>query len=261
MDAHNLPATSTSPSTRISVPLAVGAAALLVAAPTPAAALRALGVLRDAPVPPPADSDPTGLVVAVLALLAWALITWLATGLALVCLGRLPGLTGRVAAAVAAQALPTALRRSLEIALGASLALGTVGAAPALAAVSSPAAGPSTGSSSGPVAVVNLDWPGQASVPADPTSASSARPAAAVRPATAPGVRAGLVVQPGDTLWSLAKRSLQVASGSGRSSVDPTDAQVATAWPSWWAANRAVIGDDPDLLRPGTALVTPPAAP
>ncbi|MCW2616466.1 MAG: hypothetical protein JWN08_3460, partial [Frankiales bacterium] len=37
----------------------------------------------------------------------------------------------------------------------------------------------------------------------------------------------------------------------------PTPAAVAAAWPAWWAANREVVGDDPHLLLPGTALVHP----
>jgi nucleoid-associated protein YgaU len=57
-----------------------------------------------------------------------------------------------------------------------------------------------------------------------------------------------VVVHRGDSLWTIAARSL----GGGAS-----DAEVAAEWPRWWHANRAVIGSDPDLLRPGTRL-TPP---
>ncbi|MCH6469645.1 LysM peptidoglycan-binding domain-containing protein [Sinomonas terrae] len=55
-------------------------------------------------------------------------------------------------------------------------------------------------------------------------------------------------VRPGDSLWSIAARHL----GPGANAVD-----VAEAWPRWFEANRAVIGDNPDLLRPGQLLVPP----
>ena len=38
---------------------------------------------------------------------------------------------------------------------------------------------------------------------------------------------------------------------------DAPDAEVAKAWPRWYAANRAVIGSDPDVLRPGQVLRIP----
>jgi nucleoid-associated protein YgaU len=63
---------------------------------------------------------------------------------------------------------------------------------------------------------------------------------------------AGVVVEPGDSLWRIAERQLQADDGAS-----PTAARTAVAWPSWWAANRPAIGDDPDLLRPGTVLHPP----
>ncbi len=61
------------------------------------------------------------------------------------------------------------------------------------------------------------------------------------------------MVQPGDSLWELAEADL-AARGE-----PTTDAAVAQAWPSWWAANRDTVGEDPDLLQPGTRLTPPPA--
>jgi nucleoid-associated protein YgaU len=52
-------------------------------------------------------------------------------------------------------------------------------------------------------------------------------------------------------LWRIA----QTALGPGC-----TPAEVARAWPRWWAANHAVVGTDPDLIHPGQLLV-PPTAP
>ncbi len=75
-------------------------------------------------------------------------------------------------------------------------------------------------------------------------------------PAPAPvsgGARASpgaerVLVAPGDTLWSIAAHDLPPP-------VTPT--RVAAAWPRWWQANRAVIGADPHLIRPGQRLRPP----
>lgn len=72
----------------------------------------------------------------------------------------------------------------------------------------------------------------------------------------APG-RSGLlvdeevVVHRGDTLWDIAARRLGPAA---------SDALVAAEWPRWYAANRAVIGADPDQLQPGQRLRPPDSA-
>ena len=80
--------------------------------------------------------------------------------------------------------------------------------------------------------------------------------AVATAPAVDPHVRTArsevVVVRRGDTLWDLARRHLPAGA---------TDAQVARAWPLWYAANRAVIGPDPGLLLPGQRLRVPGARP
>lgn len=66
-----------------------------------------------------------------------------------------------------------------------------------------------------------------------------------------PGGDAGdVVVHRGDSLWSIAARSLPPGA---------TASQVALEWPRWWAANRDVIGTDPDRLLPGQLLRAPGA--
>ncbi|MEV5965804.1 LysM peptidoglycan-binding domain-containing protein [Kribbella sp. NPDC051952] len=65
------------------------------------------------------------------------------------------------------------------------------------------------------------------------------------------GVAGRVVVKAGDSLWSLAAREL----GPGASA-----AAVAARWPEWYAANRQVIGPDPDLILPGQVLHIPAAA-
>jgi hypothetical protein len=59
---------------------------------------------------------------------------------------------------------------------------------------------------------------------------------------------AGVEVRPGDSLWTIAARHL----GPGA-----TATEIAGAWPLWYDANRAAIGSDPHLIRPGTVLVPP----
>jgi hypothetical protein len=53
-----------------------------------------------------------------------------------------------------------------------------------------------------------------------------------------------VVVAPGDTLWDIAARHSPGASAS----------QIAVRWQAIYAANRTVIGDDPDLIEPGQHL-------
>ena len=57
-------------------------------------------------------------------------------------------------------------------------------------------------------------------------------------------------VRPGDCLWTITATLL-----GGRA----TDAEVARAWPALHRANRGVLGPDPDLVLPGTALRVPGA--
>ena len=57
-----------------------------------------------------------------------------------------------------------------------------------------------------------------------------------------------VVVRRGDSLWGIAARHL---------GPDASDAEIARAWPAWFEANRDVVGDDPDGLRPGQRLRAP----
>jgi nucleoid-associated protein YgaU len=58
------------------------------------------------------------------------------------------------------------------------------------------------------------------------------------------------VVRRGDTLWDITARHLGPSA---------TDGEIAAEWPHWFTANRAVIGNDPDRLRPGERLRPPDA--
>jgi len=57
-------------------------------------------------------------------------------------------------------------------------------------------------------------------------------------------------VERGDSLWSLAADRLNPAA---------PPAAVDRLWRRWYAANRLVVGPDPDLLVPGQRLRIPPA--
>lgn len=65
---------------------------------------------------------------------------------------------------------------------------------------------------------------------------------------TGGGRTAEVVVQPGDSLWSIAARHLGPMA---------SDAAVAKAWPQWFAANKHAIGENPDVLLPGQVLQAP----
>ena len=59
-----------------------------------------------------------------------------------------------------------------------------------------------------------------------------------------------VIVQPGDSLWTISARHL---------GPEASNANVAEAWPRWYAANRGVIGENPELLQPGQILHAPTA--
>ena len=219
---------------------AAAAGVLLAASPPPA---RALAVLCS----PSVAAQPVEPLVAAVALLAWALACWLLLVALLTGGSRLPGLLGSACAHVLRRSAPAAVRRAVAVALGVGVALGSTGGsaaaanpAPSVAAAAAPQ--PSALALGGPVRDLapradrvqdpapDLDWP------ATSPSARHARPPAG-----------RVVVHAGDTLWDITEEHLPGAS----------EAQVAAAWPAWWAANRDVIGPDPDLLHPGQQLQPP----
>jgi hypothetical protein len=56
------------------------------------------------------------------------------------------------------------------------------------------------------------------------------------------------VVHQGDSLWRVVQRVL---------GPEASDAEVALAWPRWYAENRGMIGADPGLILPGQRLRPP----
>ncbi|MFJ5954969.1 LysM peptidoglycan-binding domain-containing protein [Paenarthrobacter sp. NPDC092416] len=75
---------------------------------------------------------------------------------------------------------------------------------------------------------------------------------AATREVTPGPARQEVVVKDGDSLWSIAAERLGPFA---------TDVEVAVNWPTWYAANRATIGNDPAVLRVGQVLQPPVPGP
>lgn len=229
---------------------------------------------------------PIGVADALLACtaaLALATLAWLALGMVLETVARAPGQIGRVAARASAAVSPLIVRRAAAVALGASLSatfspgvsMAATGAtlATSFGVSSSPTPG-APAASSQPDPASSAPEPGFAPLPdpgfAPPRGPGFAPPPSdqrfvaeppAVRPqpdvsvlangdrrAADAGTSPEVVVHRGDSLWSIAARHL---------GHEPSDAEIAREWPRWYAANRAVIGSDPDLLHPGQVLAAP----
>jgi nucleoid-associated protein YgaU len=233
------------------------------------------------PAVPTTTAAPDTDVVLGCAWLAWALASYLAIAVGATALGHvIPSQLGREDRLD--RLAPARLRRLVDLAItvGVSAALvGTSAAVPAMAITQQ-----QSSSSHAPMPPTSgaLDWPGLAaptpaashhSSPAPtPRVTASARPrpttrhhhahvglvgggppTAAPRPTAAPHPTAHreVVVQLGDSLWAIASRHL-----GPEASAEAT----AIAWHQWYAANRDVVGDDPDLIYPGQRLRAPVAA-
>ena len=209
------------------------------------------------------------VLLAAVAVLAWAAWLWGALGLTLTALSALPGAAGALARALTRCVLPAGARRAAALALGVGLVTGgpllagcttAAGAAPqavVAASAQDPVAdrpgtpapapaptdhrAPSVPTGTGPVP----DWPAPVTYQHPPTPVPD-------WPAPAAGEH---VVLRGECLWDIAADDLARRTGG-----TPTDGEVATAVDAWWQANAAVIGPDPDLLLPGQVLRPPPAS-
>jgi nucleoid-associated protein YgaU len=187
------------------------------------------------------SDEPLAPLLGVVALLAWVCAGWLLLVLLLAAAAR----TGsRLAQVAVGQLAPAALRSLLGIAVGTAVAV-AVTPGSASADWSPPSPPPS------PALELDLDW-GQPVATATARPAPTPHPSPVTRPPApthdSPQV---VLVRPGDSLWRIAARAL---------GPEATDRAVAVAWPSWWRANRELIGTDPDLIHPGAVLV-PPSSP
>ncbi len=237
-----------------------GAALVLaVAAPTPWLWCVAAGVWSDATHGVPVR--PGEALTGVVACAALAVLAVLALGVLLELLAQVPGVVGAAARRVGTRVTPRLVRRAVGAALGVAV---VAAVAPGAAAASPPVVVLAPAPPPDPT-FAPLPDPGWA-----PPGTSSATRGAGWVP-SAPVVRAqpdvrvlspaprlgptrdaplGVVVRRGDSLWGIAARHL---------GPDASDAEIARAWPAWFEANRRVVGDDPDLLRPGQRLQAPDA--
>jgi hypothetical protein len=184
----------------------------------------------------------------------WLAAAWLGIGLAASAGAVLPGALGRGARRAARATLPRAVYRLAAGAAGLGVLL-----SPAVAEAAPTSHGVVTPAPAWPTddAVPSPSWPISAVTPAPsrhalPTPPSRTAPvrAAPVRAAPATRNASAVVVAPGDSLWRIAGAHLPAR---------PSDRQVAAAWPRWYAANRAVIGTDPNHITPGQVLAAPAA--
>ncbi|GAC1442021.1 MAG: hypothetical protein NVS3B26_03660 [Mycobacteriales bacterium] len=209
---------------------------LLSAAPSLADAVQTLSCARLTPAADCSD-DPMAPLLALVAVAAWATLVWLLVIAGTALASRLPGVTGRLAAVVCARLAPAALRRLIEVSFGLTVAAGILGGSTSASADPALPPGPPAAA-----AVPTLDWPSPARSPAQ-------GPTVAPPPVATPQVpAAAVVVRPGDCLWSVTADHLPLGASA---------AQIARAWPAWWAANRDVVGANPDLIRPGLRLIPP----
>jgi hypothetical protein len=194
------------------------------------------------------------VLLAGVAVLAWAVWLWGALGLTLTALSALPGAAGTLARTLTRWVLPGGARRAAALALGVGLVTGgplLAGCTPASGALPRAVA---VASADGPVPSAQepvADWPATPAPeprPGRPTSAT-------VVPDWPAPVAGEHVVLRDECLWDVAAGDLARRTGS-----TPTDGEVAAAVDAWWHANAAVIGPDPDLLLPGQVLRPPPAS-
>lgn len=240
--------------------------------------------------------DLTSMASLAVGAVAWVAHAWLLVAVLATVLEQVPGAVGRGASAVAAritsQGARTLLRSTLGVAAVAPLTFGVAHATPgegpqqpesqqrAWTSVEQPSTlrlGDSPADWRVTEKASSLQLNGQ---PARTTNPGTERVAVPQKPAEQPepgeqrvgvpdrptqgaptrytDLGSGQQVRPttravaaGDSLWALAAAEL---------GPNATDATVAARWPQWYAANRAAIGSDPDLILPGQVLRIPAPA-
>jgi hypothetical protein len=201
------------------------------------ALIAALLLWRLRPTAPPAGEPAVGEIVLGCAWLAWALVSYLTLSVAAAALAHLTSAIGPLGGALNRLA-PHCLRRLVDTAITVGLAAAVLGASTATvlprAAGATPAVSTTTPHST--ASAGDLDWPGLADTVRRP------------RPDVGLVNGSRVLVQPGDSLWSIAARHL------GSSADGPA---ITAAWHEWYAANRQVVGNNPNLIYPGQRLTAP----
>lgn len=168
------------------------------------------------------------------------LLVAVASAVLLACAARLWLITTATVADLARGAAPCApsgVTRRLVLAACGAVVLAGLGA-PALADTESPSDPTLTGLKlpDRAVAPTAVRWVTPVATPRNVVGRST--------PAVA-NQRAGVIVQPGDSLWSIAADRLPPSAD---------DAEIDAAWRALYDANRSVIGPEPDLIHPGLTI-------
>jgi hypothetical protein len=202
----------------------------------------------------------------------WLVALWLAIGLAALALTTAPGRVGRGASELARQLLPAVVMRAVAGAAGIGVLIAPIAAGAETASNGPGTAGaaataqmlPSWPTDAGSLPAIRIGWPtDRAARPAseqppiptpslpmspapDPPASDHAR---AAIPAPDPStLQTDVLVRPGDSLWLIAAQRL---------GPDCSEAEIADAWPRWYAANERAIGPDPSVIQPGQVLHAP----
>jgi len=214
-------------------PLSAGTLVALAVVTLAAAAALALRLVRLAP-PDPARLTQVDQIVELGTLAIGTLVAcWLAVGITIAAACSVARLAGRRWSAgerYVAHHAPAVARRMLALSVGAGVGL----TAAVLPAGAQPAEPPP-----------DLGWTATGVVAADVETV-----AAPLAPAPPSQVPEQVTVAGGDSLWAIAARHL---------GPDATAAEIAAAWPAWYALNRDVVGANPDRIRVGDVLVVPEA--
>jgi hypothetical protein len=205
-------------------------------------------------------AGPADGILLVAALGGALLSLWLGLGTTLSALSALPGSVGNASRQLAGRIAPAAVRKVVAFVLGTTLTAALV-PGNAVAGTGHDAPRPAV------VAAARHVMDGLVDAAPDPSfrfvsdplhdtdhiesaptpSWSPERPVSPVVPVSPAEVT---VVHRGDSLWSIAARHLDPSA---------TAADIDAECHRWFAANRAVIGDDANLILPGQLLSPPPS--
>lgn len=186
-----------------------------------------------------ADAGPDVVAAEVAGAAVWLAALWLAVGMVANLGSALPGALGRTARTIARAALPRTVSTVIAGATGVGVLITCTGAQAATHRV------PSRPGLAAP------SWPTDAPVhtPRWPTTAPREPEPKPVEHGAHDRVpAASVVVARGDSLWRIAAQHLPGA---------PSDRRIAASWPRWYAANRKVVGPDPNHITPGEVLHAP----
>lgn len=211
--------------------------------------------------------------------LLWLVAAWFGVSLLLLVGAALPGRAGTLLDQLSSVTVPNAVRRAVIGTAAAATVLVPLPAmatpvspaptapAPASPAPTSPAPTSPAPTSPAPThtgSAASVAWPmdtpgpraAQAQTAAqNPGPARHSQSASPAESETPPPDRTRshgqtdvVTVRAGDSLWALAAHEL----GDTATADD-----IAAAWPQWHRTNHAVIGDNPNLIRPGQHLTIP----